>query len=100
MNRQLQELAPVLNAPAQAGLATVVTENQKVPVSLLAKKYRGSTYLFAVGMRRQATTAEFTLNGIGRATAEVIGENRTVAVRGGKFKDQFPPYGVHLYRIK
>ena len=33
------------------------------------------------------------------ARAEVIGENRTVTVTGGKFEDTFAPYEVHLYKI-
>ena len=30
---------------------------------------------------------------------EVIGENRTLTISGGKFMDDFASYGVHLYKI-
>ncbi|MHB8995837.1 MAG: glycoside hydrolase 5 family protein [Armatimonadota bacterium] len=35
-----------------------------------------------------------------KATVEVMFENRTVPVSGGKIKDQFGPYAVHVYRVK
>jgi hypothetical protein len=51
-------------------------------------------------MRGEPTTATFTLGGMtGRAKAEVLGENRTIEVRDGVFKDEFAAWGVHLYRI-
>ncbi len=35
-----------------------------------------------------------------KAGAEVLGENRQIAVEGGKLEDAFEQYGVHLYRIQ
>ncbi|MGQ9487070.1 MAG: hypothetical protein ACUVTY_12300 [Armatimonadota bacterium] len=72
-----------------------------VPVHGMVKRYGGATYLFAVGMRNASTTAEFTLqNAPERATAEVLGEGRRIAVRRGRFMDDFKPYEVHLYRVR
>ena len=33
------------------------------------------------------------------ASAEVLGETRSVSVTGGVFSDSFASYGIHLYRI-
>jgi hypothetical protein len=44
--------------------------------------------------------AEFTFPAeLAGKKAEVIGENRTVTLDGGKLKDTFGPLDVHLYRI-
>jgi len=50
-------------------------------------------------MRPSATTATFTLRGVGAASATVLGESRAIAVDGGTFSDAFAPYDVHLYQI-
>lgn len=101
INRQIRELAPVLNAPTRDGRATVRSQVETVPISLMVKEQGGATYLFAVGMRNADTTGEFTLRGAPRlATVEVLGESRTIPLRAGRFTDAFRPYAVHLYRIQ
>jgi hypothetical protein len=71
-----------------------------VPVDTRLARTGGATYLFAVAMRGAPTTATFTLRAFPpAATAEVIGEGRSVAVTGGIFQDAFAGYAVHRYRI-
>ncbi len=101
INRQIRELAPVLNSPSIIDGVSVKSSNPDVPVHAMVKRYQGATYLFAVGMRNASTTAEFTLQGVpGRAIAEVLGEGRRITVRQARFEDTFKPYAVHLYRIR
>jgi hypothetical protein len=101
INKQVRELAPVLNSPTVAEAVTVKSSAAAVPVEAIVKPRDGATYVFAVGMRDGATTATFTVAGLaGRATAEVLGEGRTVEVRDGVFTDEFGPWAVHLYRIR
>ena len=100
INRQVQELAPVLNSPAVAGGAKVVSSSADVPVAAMTKRHGGATYVFAVAMRAGATTAAFTVAGAAEGAAvEVLGEGRSLKAAGGKFEDRFEPYGVHLYRM-
>jgi len=100
LNRQITELAPVLNSPTLRDIATVKSENAEVPVDLMVKQYKGATYLFAVGMRDGATKAAFKLGDATEGKAvEVLGENRTVVVKNGSFNDRFDPWDVHLYRL-
>jgi hypothetical protein len=67
----------------------------------MVKRYRGATYLFAVGMRNTAARGSFEVGSLPRrATAEVIGESRHLPVKEGRFEDHFAPYEVHLYRIR
>jgi hypothetical protein len=101
INKQIHELAAVLNSPTVNFGVTVDSSNAKVPVDTMVKRYKGATYLFAVGMRDGETKATFTVNGLmpKGLQAEVLGEDRTVNVAGGKFTDTFKPYEVHLYKI-
>jgi len=112
INRQIHGLAPVLNGPSVAnGLKVMVTpaavdpEMAKLwaPIGIAAcvKRQGGSTYLFAVRMESSPAKAAFQLAGLAEeVTAEVLGENRSIPVRGGRFEDEFAPHAVHLYQFK
>ncbi|TKJ35735.1 MAG: hypothetical protein CEE38_14105 [Planctomycetes bacterium B3_Pla] len=101
INRQIIELAPVLNSPIIRDTADVSSSNESVPVATMVKKHEGATYLFAVAMREGKTTATFDLQKLqGRTTIEVIGENRTIAVKNGVFQDIFEAWDVHIYRVQ
>jgi hypothetical protein len=84
------------SAPASAELA----EAELQPIAVLVKKHAGATYLFAVRMEESPSRASFRVKDLpAQATAEVLGEDRTVTVKNGRFEDDFAPYAVHLYRI-
>lgn len=100
LNRQLQELAPVLKTPTVSDGVKVTGADAEVPIAAMAKQRDGSTYLFTVAMRNKATEASFELPTNSKANQiTVLGENRTIAVDNGQFKDSFEPYGVHLYQL-
>jgi hypothetical protein len=98
INQQVTELAPVLNSPGTEEYASVKSSNDSVPVDIMTKTYDNANYIFAVGMRLGFTTATFKVKE--GTTAEVIGEDRTIAVINGEFSDEFSPFGVHLYKIR
>lgn len=101
LNRQILELAPVLNSPTVRDGASVKSGNSDVPVAFTVKRARDSLHLFAVAMRDGTTTATFNLKGLaGERPVEVIGENRTVASTNGVFSDRFEAWDVHLYRVQ
>jgi hypothetical protein len=100
INAQVTALAPVLNSPPVANGVTVQSSTSTNPVDTRLARYGGATYLFAAEMRGGSTTATFTLRDFpATASAEAIGETRTIAVANGVFSDTFDSYGVHLYRI-
>jgi hypothetical protein len=99
INRQIRELAPVLNSPDPVGVVSITSSNDQVPVRSLVKQYAGKTYLFAVAMRDGETTAKFALPVTGRAHVEVLGEGRTIDIGGTAWEDRFSGYQVHLYEI-
>jgi len=100
-NRQIHELAPVLNGPTLTEALQVTSSNADVPVAAMAKQHGGATYVFAVAMRDGATEATFRLaEGAGLEGAHVLGEGRSLTVEGGVYTDAFTPYQVHLYRLE
>jgi hypothetical protein len=100
LNAQIRELAPVLNSPTIMGEPTVKSVNPEIPVDTMMKRYRGATYIFAVGMRDGETKASFTIKGAGGSNAEVLGEGRNITRQQGIFEDDFKPLDVHIYRIR
>jgi len=101
INKQINALAPVLNSPTIDTDVSVSSENEDVPVAVMARDYKGAKYLFAVGMRDGSTKAKFTIPALkGKRTVEVLGENRTILSKDGIFSDTFEEWDVHLYRIE
>jgi hypothetical protein len=100
INRQIQELAPVLNSPTVTDGFTVESAAADVPIAGLMKRLGDWVYLFTVNMRNRPTRGTFTLREApAGAAAEALGESRSISIAGGKFADDFKPYEVHLYRI-
>ncbi|MBE0537523.1 MAG: hypothetical protein IH624_17805 [Phycisphaerae bacterium] len=100
VNRQIAELAPVLNSPTIQGGVTVTSSHPDVPVAAMVKRHKGAVYVFAVGMRDGATKATFTVEGLGGdSTVTVLGEQRELPSSKGVFEDAFKPWDVHLYKV-
>ena len=97
INEQVTSLASVLNSDNTEGYATVQSSNEEVPVDIMTKKDGSDNYIFAVAMRDGATVATFNVES--GKHVEVLGENRTIKIKKGKFTDDFASYGVHLYKI-
>ena len=101
INRQIAELAPVLNRPTLHESVKVVSSDPQVPVATMVKQHEGATYLFAVAMRSGATTASFTLKGLaGDKKVDVLGEGRSLSAHDGAFSDAFRDWAVHCYRVR
>lgn len=97
INEQVTSLAPILNREDSKGYATVKSSNASVPIDLMTKNDGKTNYIFAVAMRDGSTTATFDVNS--GKQAEVLGENRTIKIKKGKFTDEFSSFGVHLYKV-
>ena len=101
LNKQIHELAPVLNSPTVKDALKVECSNKEVPVAAMVKKEGGATYVFAVATKAGETEATFALEGLpAGAQVEVLGEKRKIEPADGQFKDRFSNWDVHLYRIK
>jgi hypothetical protein len=97
LNKQITELAPVLNSPTVPDGAKV---NAADSIALMVKKHGGNTWLFAANLSNQPQKAGFAVNGFNTATVEVTGESRGINLQKGAFSDDFGGYAVHLYRLK
>ncbi len=104
INRQITQLAPVLNSPTMTNTVGVHSSNPAAPIATMIKEHDGYTYIFAVLMRPLDTEVEFELKGHSEnpttSKVEVLDEYRTVFMKERKFTDQFGPWAVHLYRVK
>lgn len=101
INRQITELAPVINSRTLPDGVAAKSSSKQTPVEAIAKRHGDATYIFAVAMRGESTSAEFQVAGVrGEAKAEVLGEDREISIRDGDFADTFQPWCVHLYRIR
>ena len=100
INKQVGELAPVLNSPHVPGLASVHSSKTDVPIDWMTRRDGRTIYVFAVAMRNAPTRGSFEIKSQSvRTTADVIGEQRHIAIKNGRFEDDFRPYDVHLYAI-
>jgi hypothetical protein len=95
VNKQVAELAPVLNSPFVDGLLTATGK-----VDTAVKSYNGSFYVLAGSAQQASQSTTFTSECTSATTATVLGENRTLPVSAGKFTDTFADgNAVHLYQL-
>jgi len=111
INRQLQDLAPVLYEPTVEANIAVVTQPAVVsdeqaarwgmrPVAVMGKESGDALYLFTVRMEAMPCHARFQIPEIPLGSSvQVIGEDRSLPAESGVFEDDFAAYQVHLYRI-
>ncbi len=100
INKQIAELAPVLNSPTIIDGVKAVLTNPDVSIATMTKRHKGAVYVFAVAMRNGRTKAGFKIAGpTGAKEIEVLGENRRLISLNGIFEDGFAAWGVHLYKI-
>lgn len=100
INRQIHELAPILNLPNVTEGVEVKSSASDTPLAWMQKRQGSETYLFVVNMRPRPTKGHFSLGQSIEGSVEVMGENRRLSTNLGQFTDPFQPYEVHLYRFK
>ena len=99
INRQIQELAPVLNSPDAANGASVTSSRGAGPDRPGDEASRRPAVRVRRRHARGRNDGDLQAAGRGRARVEVLGEGRTMEAGNGEWKDRFTDYQVHLYRI-
>ena len=100
LNKQILQLAPVLNSATIPNLVEVKSSSKTVLVDTMVKASGASLYIFSAVSRAGPTSASYSIAGLtGDCVATVVGENRTIGVKAGLFSDSFDANGVHIYRI-
>ncbi|NLF16064.1 MAG: hypothetical protein GX595_02250 [Lentisphaerae bacterium] len=89
---ELRDLSAVLVEPA---VAPPVVRSDAPGLKILHKVHGGESYLLAANESPEALDAEVAVPFHG--VLHVLFEDRTVAVRDGRFSDRFAPHGVHVY---
>ncbi|HEV8291080.1 MAG TPA: hypothetical protein VGP94_04130, partial [Tepidisphaeraceae bacterium] len=100
LNEQITRLTPAILADPFAGKVGIEFEDG-VKGEILAKEYDRKIYLFAneLDMKRGAK-AVISVQGLKKgAKIEVVDESREMVAEDGKFTDEFPALGVHIYRV-
>ncbi|MEV7662446.1 hypothetical protein [Paenarthrobacter sp. NPDC089316] len=94
VNHAIRALAPVINTQSYVWDFGEGTDT-------MLKALDGQAYIFAMTDDGLTGSRTFTLPaGITGSSVEVLDENRTIPVNGGKFADAFPnEYTHHVYRI-
>jgi hypothetical protein len=98
VTRGISALEPVLLAPdgpvlsANSASGIVITKEKNIR--------DGSRYLISYNHSGDAVGATFTLDRPARSVS-VYGENRSIVLDpgGSKFKDSYPPFQAHIYKI-
>jgi hypothetical protein len=66
----------------------------------MLKEHDGALYLFASSTSAETGSVTFSLSHFSNGRAEVIGENRSLPIADGAFRDSFDAsYQIHIYRI-
>jgi len=97
LNQEILSLAPELNSATIPNLVSVTSATE---VDVMVKASGAVLYVFAAIARDGTANASFTIAGMtGNASADVVGENRSVPITAGAFTDAFAANDVHVYRI-
>jgi len=103
INRQILELAPVLNSPtlyAQNAVNVSGEEDLLSPLALMIKERGGKIYIFAVNVQEKAVEMKFTAEGMSSDyVMEVYDEDRLIVPNASIFEDYFDAFDVHIYSI-
>jgi hypothetical protein len=103
-NESVMRYGAVLKVPDVPG--TVVKSGGDVNVITLTKKFKGITYIFAMGDGNSnyrdglAVDAKIIVRGeTGVKNVTVLNDSRTITMTNGVITDHFKPYELHIYRI-
>jgi hypothetical protein len=100
INAQIRTLAPVLNSPTIDDVAKIGSSDAESLIAAMCKRYDGALYVFTVNMRNRAAKGTIELlKPIANGKANVLGEDRSIEIRDGRFVAEYEPYGVLLFRI-
>jgi hypothetical protein len=98
--RRLKELRPVLEAQVPARM-WIEKPAEDVEVHLWEKKLPDRTVILAVNRDNKVCEVSFASPTLtGKAQADVLFENRTVALTNGQLRDRFEPLAVHVYELR
>ena len=90
--------------PELKALEDMLLEPEKLPVSTsthyiiaMHKKHNNKNYIVAVNSMPDTLKCTISAKDMADGTYQVVGENRTITVKNGKFTDSFDAHTAHIY---
>jgi hypothetical protein len=102
LNRQITELAPVLNSPTVNDAALLEADRADSPIRMMCKRHGDSLYLFLANMGpgRSAATVRVVDEKGAAGKAESIDTGESLSMVESKLAVDLPGYGVSLVRVR
>ena len=101
LNRQITELAPVLNSPTIVNAVVIESDSENPRFDILCKRYANSLYVLVSNAGPENAVAKLRLLNpySDSAQAREIENAKTVTIRDSIINLELAGYGVALYRI-
>lgn len=101
LNRQIQQLAPVLNSPSLAEAVVVQPSGAASSIEVMAKRHQDSLYLFVANMGPEPASATLQLQMpiATSAVLETIDGASPEPLRDSNVSLDMEGYGIGLYRV-
>ena len=101
LNRQITELAPVLNSPSLLNAVVIESDLEKPPLDVMCKRYGNSLYVFVANVRPEKSVAKLRLLNPSSASTQAheIENGSEVMIRDSIINLEIAGYGIVLYRI-
>jgi hypothetical protein len=94
---ELAQMIPAFLAPSAKKQAVI--EPADLPISSVVKDLGNAKVIIAVNREAKPIDASIKIDGV-EGNVDVIFEERAITPADGKIKDNFEPYGVHIYEVK
>lgn len=101
LNRQITELAPVLNSPSLLDAVAIESDLEKPSLDVMCKRYGNSLYVFVANVRPEKSVAKMRLLNPSSASTQAreIENGSEVMIRDSIINLEIAGYGIVLYRI-
>jgi len=96
LGEEVKSLIPVLLSEESVPKVQLVSGSREI--GYIARQYDGSLYIIAANSSDRSKDAEFSISAEVQI-ADVLFENRSVAIEKFRLRDTFSPIAVHIYKI-
>jgi hypothetical protein len=95
---ELREFSPVIMAPACAVSLTLLPAG--APVEFTTREREGKRYLIAANKSDRQQSVRFHGPALAGKRAELLFESHPATIEGDSLRDEFTPFGVHVYELQ
>ena len=96
--RELREFSPVIMAPSTSTRPTMSPAD--APVEFATRELEGRLFLLTANRSNRAQSVRFSTSALSGKRAQVLYETCPAPIEGNSLAANFPPFGVHVYRIE